>query len=138
MSAFEHSTATLRFFGDDLDPDTISAKLGCYLARSARKGDAKISIKTGREYIAKTGSWLLSASEQIPTNLDRQISEIFTQLTVDLEVWKELTEKYQSNVFCGLFMATSNDGLSLSPETLMLLGERGLEVWFDVYDHSQD
>ncbi len=136
MSRFENSTATLRFFGDDLDPETITAHLGCSCTRYARKGEVAIGSVTSNERIAKTGSWLLSASDQNPADIDLQISEILTQLTDDLEVWRELTKKYQANVFCGLFMATGNDGLELSATTLMLLGERCLEVWLDVYDQS--
>jgi len=138
MSHFETSTATLRLFGDELDPETITSRLGCSYTRCARKGEVTIGKVTGNERIAKTGSWLLSASDQKPANLDLQIAEILTQLTDDLEVWRELTKKYQANVFCGMFMATGNDGLELSATTLQSLGERGLEIWLDVYDHTDD
>lgn len=138
MSGFENSTATLRFFGDDLDPDAITARLGCYPTHCARKGDVTTGRVTGLERSAKTGSWLLSASQQKPENLDLQISEILAQLTDDLEVWREMTEKYQSNLFCGLFMSTGNDAMSISPTTLLALGARGLEVWLDVYHHLED
>lgn len=138
MSHFETSTATLRFFGDDLDPEEITARLGRSCTRCARKGEVTISKDTGNQRVEKTGSWLLLVSDQKPENLDLQISEVLTHLTDDLEVWRELTEKYQANVFCGMFMATGNDGLSLSAATLQSLGERGLEIWLDVYDHTND
>lgn len=138
MSGFENSTATLRFFGDHLDPDAITARLGCYPTHSARKGDITIGRVTGLERPATTDSWLLSASQQIPENVDLQVSEILAQLTDDLDVWRELTEKYQSNLFCGLFMSTGNDGMSISPTTLLALGARGLAVWLDVYHPSND
>ena len=80
----------------------------------------------------------MSALEQKPENLDVQIKEILAQLTNDLGVWRELTDKYQSNVFCGMFMSTGNDGISLASATLLALGNRGLEVWMDVYDHTED
>ena len=138
MSGFESSTATLRFFGDELDPETITARLGCPPTRSARKGDVTIGRVTGREKVAKTGSWLLSALERKPENLDVQVKEILAQLTNDLGVWRELTDKYQSNLFCGMFMSTGNDGMSLPSTTLLALGNRGLEVWMDVYDCTED
>ena len=138
MSHFETSTATLRFFGDDLDPEEITSRLGCTYTRCTRKGEVTIGKVTGNERIAKTGSWLLLVSDQEPANLDLQISEILARLTDDLEVWRDLTKKYQANVFCGMFMATGNDGLALSATTLLSLGERRLEIWLDVYDHTDD
>lgn len=138
MSGFEGSTATLRFFGDHLDPEDITARLACPPTRCASKGDVRVGRVTGQERTAKTGSWLLSAQEQKPAKLEQQITEIFARLTTDLEVWRVLTETYQSDVFCGLFMSTGNDGINLSPATLLALGTRGLEVCLDVYDHSRD
>lgn len=138
MSGFANSTATLRFFGDHLNPEEITASLGCSPTRSARKGDVSVGRVTGQERTAKTGSWLLSAQEQKPAKLDLQITEIFARLTTELDVWKMLTERYQSDVFCGLFMSTGNDGINLSSATLLALGIRGLEVCLDVYDHSED
>jgi hypothetical protein len=37
-------------------------------------------------------------------------------------------------VFCGIFMAGGNDGLSLSANALLALGQRGIELDFDIYD----
>ena len=73
-----------------------------------------------------------------PANLDLQIQELLAQVTSDLRVWGELTTKYATDLYCGLFMASSNDGVSLSATTLLALGSRGLEICLDVYDPSED
>ena len=63
---------TLRFFGDDLDPDEISQLLGSAPTASARRGD----IRQGkvRSYTAKTGSWRFSTDHST-----KDIEEQFTQ-----------------------------------------------------------
>ncbi len=138
MSAFETSTATIRFFGDSLDPDEITIRLGCSPSNSARIGEESVGKKTGQRLTAKTGRWLLSSPDKKPANLDVQIQELLAQLTSDLSVWRELTSQCSADLYCGLFMASGNDGVRLSASTLFALGSRGLEICLDVYDPSED
>ncbi len=73
-----------------------------------------------------------------PGDLDAQISEILDQLTDDTEIWKKLTTRFRADIFCGLFMAEGNEGISLSSETLEELAARCLTIDFDIYDSSDD
>ncbi len=59
-------------------------------------------------------------------------------LTSDSAIWNELNAKFELDIFCGVFMKTGNDGLSLRPATLELLGMRGIGIEIDIYDHSED
>lgn len=138
MSGFKSSTATLRFFGDRLDPQAITERLGCSPTRCAQIGDVTIGRKAGQEWVAKTGSWLLSAFEQRPVNLEMQIADLLAKVSGELEVWKQLTSQYQCDLFCGLFMSTGNDGLSLSSATLFAVRERGLEIVIDLYEPVEE
>ena len=133
MGAIDHSVATLRLFGDDLVPDEITALLGASPTESYRKGQELVGSKTGIVRIAKTGSWRLSAARREPEDLEAQILEILGQLTQDLTIWESLT-RYQPNLFCGLFMGSSNDGLPLSAKALLSLGQRGIALGLDIYD----
>jgi hypothetical protein len=54
-------------------------------------------------------------------------------LTPDLAVWKDLTRRFQAQVFCGLFLGDENKGMRLAPATLMAVGSRGLVLDFDIY-----
>jgi hypothetical protein len=83
--------------------------------------------------IAKTGSWRLSAGRREPEDLEAQILEILGQLTQDLSVWESLS-RYQPDLFCGLFMGNTNDGLPLSAKVLLSLGQRGIALGLDIYD----
>jgi hypothetical protein len=133
MGAIDHSVATLRLFGDDLVPDEISALLGASPTVSHRKGQELVGSKTSIARIAKTGSWRLSAARREPEDLEAQIFEILGQLTQDLTVWEPLA-RFQPDLFCGLFMGSSNDGLPLSAKALLALGQRGIALGLDIYD----
>lgn len=137
MARIAHSTASLRFFGDDLDPDDLTEKLAAPPTKSARKGDLR-SGQSDRQYIERTGSWRLKASDAKPGDLDVQIQGIFASLTTDLSVWVELSARFQVDIFCGLFMNERNEGLEISPETLGAMGARGVTLSLDIYDPIED
>ncbi len=124
--------------GDDLDPDEISSLLGGEPTFSQRKGDQIIGKVTKRVRVAKSGMWSISVSDREPGDLDGQIAEILNPLTQDLEIWKDVVSRYRADLFCGLFMGSGNDGLSLSPESLLALGSRGIMIDFDIYNACAD
>ena len=51
MGIPHHSLCALRLFGDDLDPDAVTAALGCAPSRGWRKGDRRVFPKSGRVVI---------------------------------------------------------------------------------------
>jgi hypothetical protein len=137
MGQIHHSAATLRIFGDELRPDDISQMLKCQPTKAELKGEV-IRYPSGRERRVKRGNWRLIAKSAEPEDLDGQIRWLMSQVSDDLSVWKLLTQAYDVDLFCGLFMQSSNDGLSLSPETMLMLGLRGIELGLDIYDASDE
>jgi hypothetical protein len=129
MAALNRSEASLRFFGDDLDPDLITRMLGKEPTRSIRKGEPRLPSRI----IALTGSWSLKTESCEPGNLDHQIREIFQSLTPDLDVWAALTSKYKVDLFCGLLMKEWNEAECISAESLYLLGSRSIPIGLDIY-----
>lgn len=81
--------------------------------------------------IARSGSWRLDA--KAPGDLNAKIRAILASLPNDLSVWRELSQRYRCDVFCGSFMRKINEGIELTPDTLMMLGERGLHLGLDIY-----
>ncbi|WP_287480935.1 DUF4279 domain-containing protein [Shewanella sp.] len=138
MGAFEYSQATLRIFGDDLIPEDVSNLLGGTATKSKKKGDEDVSKTSGKVRIAKTGSWHFQAKKREPEDLNAQIEAILSQLTSDLAIWEKLYQSYKVDMFCGLFMGNWNDGLSLSPEIMLALGQRRIVLSLDVYSGSDD
>jgi len=136
MPSFERSRASLRVTGDALVPEEISRLLGTEATQAQRKGDDIIGASSGQVRIAKIGMWRLIAESREPEDLGDQIDELLGKLTDDLAVWAKIRETCCIDLFCGLFMGSGNDGISLLPRHLLLLGERGIELGLDVYDCS--
>lgn len=134
MAHISKSSAGLRISGDELIPEEISTLLGYESSLVQVKGQILIGKNTGRERIAKTGMWRVKASDCEPGNLDFQISEILEKLSPDLDIWKSISDKYEIDLFCGIFMKVSNEGMEISPKSLKLLGERGILLGLDIYD----
>lgn len=132
MAVIHRTTATLRFFGDDLVPAEVTRLLGGEPTDAALKGEPRV-FSNGRSIITKTGRWLRKTPDCEPGNLAEQIRLLISGLTEDLTIWRKLSAQFEGNVFVGFFMAESNEGYSLSPEILTLLTDRGLALWLDVY-----
>jgi Domain of unknown function (DUF4279) len=128
MGPLKTSKATLRIVGDALDPLQITQALGRSPHLSHRKGETK---RNGSP--AVTGQWHLEASPASPGDLDAQVAEILGSLSQDLSVWRELRRLYRMDLFCGLFMEGSNQGLEISADTMRALAERGIDLGLDMY-----
>ena len=132
MPAIAESTAALRISGDGLIPEAVTACIGAMPTSSYRKGDVR-QKRGGGELIRKTGMWLLEVPRKEPEDLNAQVAEILSRLTQDIAVWKALTQEFEVDLYCGLFMGNTNDGLCLSAATLAALGDRGIELAMEVY-----
>lgn len=130
------SAVTLRIIGDDLLPHEITDLLGVSPTRAQTKGDEIVGKTTGQIRIAKAGMWRLSTLDREPEDIDGQIREILSLTTSDLAVWRNITERYRADLFCGLFVRVSNEGLSISAASLEALGARGIELSLDIYGGS--
>ncbi len=119
--------------GDTLIPSAITALLGAGPSESQTKGDQLVGPKTGKTRIAKGGMWCLQASSRQPGDLDGQAQELLAQLTADLSIWADLAQRFDIDLFCGLFMEVRDEGVTLSPRTLVALGERGIELGLCIY-----
>ncbi|HEY0683647.1 MAG TPA: DUF4279 domain-containing protein [Steroidobacter sp.] len=133
MAVISRTVATLRISGEELDPEEVSALLGHPPDKAQRKGDEIVGRNTGTVRIARFGMWRLRAPDAEPGDLDAQVSHILGKLTDDLTVWKHIASRFQVDLFCGLFMDKEIEGLSMSPRSLLLLGERGIEIGLDIY-----
>ena len=103
----------------------------------ARKGDVIRSETTRRERIAKTGSWIVKVVRRKPGDLDAQIEELLSPLSKDLSIWRSVG-KYRPNLFVGLFLLESNEGIEISAGSLSSLTERGIMLRLDMYCSSPE
>ncbi|MEM7641393.1 MAG: DUF4279 domain-containing protein [Pseudomonadota bacterium] len=146
MAGPGNSTASLRLFGDDLDPEEITDILGCSPTGSHKKDEERFSRRTGkrildamgRPAVWKTGSWRLSTGWRGPGDLEAQIWELLRKVADDVAIWQSLASRYQGDVFCGWQMNSGNEGVFLPPPLLQALGERRLALNLDVYGTSEE
>ncbi len=132
MAELYGTAACLRIFGDDLDPDEITSILGAKPTRGERKGGIWLTPR-GDQMIARTGRWSIDVARREPGDLDGQIAEILAPLNQDLLAWQDLTTRFRADFFCGLFMEEGNEGLELSPKTMLDMGARGIKFGLDIY-----
>ncbi|WP_306225883.1 DUF4279 domain-containing protein [Bosea beijingensis] len=139
MGEVSETAASLRFSGDELDPAEISRLLGAAPTKSYLMGDPWI-LPNGQQnsHGRKTGFWSLSAARTRPGNLDKQIFELFNSLTQDLSIWRDLSRRFNGDVFAGLFTKSWNEGLQLQPETIVALASRGLRLDLDIYGAADE
>jgi hypothetical protein len=136
MAGIHETKMSLRFFGDDLNPDEITSRLGCQPSVSRRMGEVGTTPR-GAERVARTGSWLLKIETRQPGDIDLQVAELLASLSDDLSIRDDLTMRFKADVFCGLFMRESNEGSGLSAKTMKKLGSRSLPIGFDIYDPGE-
>jgi hypothetical protein len=137
MGQIHHSKACLRIFGDGLMPEEITQMLQCAPTVAQRTGEV-IRYPSGRERIVQRGNWRLDASTAEPEDINGQVRSLLSKLESALEVWKNLVQRFDVDMFCGVFMGGDNDGFSLAPDVMMLLGERGITIDFDIYSADDD
>lgn len=88
---------------------------------------------TGDTRISRRGNWRYQVSRKSPGDLDAQILEIFDALSDNFSDWLILTQKYQADLFVGIFLKEENEGISLSPDTVKKVAERNLLIDLDIY-----
>src|SRR5579864_690343 len=122
---------TLRISGDELDPDRVSALLGCMPSTMERKGVPISSDNATR--VPRMSRWFLTVDSKDcdeSEDVEDGIRMLLARLPSDGDVWTSLTSMYTVDIFCGLFLASSNRGFAISPEVSKLLSDRHLEIGF--------
>jgi len=133
MIEVRESRATLRFFGEDLDPNEITRLPGKKPTIAERRGEVLRNPKGGGERVLARGSWRLRATDISPANLDRQIDELLHGATTDCSAWQDLSRRCEADVFCGSFLKEGSGEIPISPETSRRIGERGPTIVLDVW-----
>ena len=83
----------LGYYGDELNPDELSALLGRKPTSSSLKGD--IVRKNDRTRIEKTGKWILCARETPGEPLEPQITDLRASMIAELSVWRSLAKRFR-------------------------------------------
>jgi len=139
MAAIGRLRASLRVFGDVLEPAEVSALLGRPPTRQHRKGD-KVAGKAGGngDAVEPTGAWILDSTLSERSELEEHIEVLLASLSNDMDEWASLTHRFSASILCSLFLDQYNEGFELSPRISQALSERGLVIGFDIYSGDPD
>ena len=131
---------TLRIMGDTLDPDEVTKVLKCSPTTSYRKGDERLRPDGTFIRPARSGRWSIKFTpESLPfEDCCDAVAQALTLFTQDVEAWRSITKLHRADVFIGLHLDTGNGGIEVKPELMLLLGERGVKIGFDVYSAIAD
>jgi hypothetical protein len=125
----------LRFFGESLIQEELTQLLGCQPTEARRKGDV---IPDKRYHRVANTIWRLNGSRPETADIEEQVVALLALVTSDLQVWRRLTAEFAAEIFCGVFLDDLNRGFVLSSRVTQLLAERGIEIGFDIYGHSDE
>ena len=126
---------TLRVIGDDLLPEEVTQLLGCSPTQCETKGMPVLGDDGRLLRTAKSGAWrfIITSEEAGTADVEEVVLHLLGRLPSDRAVWQSLGDRFDIDLFCGLFMESNNRGFSLSPSVCRELAERGIEIGFDIY-----
>jgi len=126
---------TLRVSGANLIPDVITQILGCKPDQETEKGKPVYGEAGTTKRIARHGGWhlILNPGDTDEWDCSEAVMELLHRLPSDLDTWRLIASRYEVDIFIGLEMISANKGFSLSPQVMQYLGERGIEIGFDIY-----
>lgn len=125
----DETHVTLGIYGPDVQPDEISAVLGCAPTSAHRRGDPRLHGHP----VWPQGAWLLTVVGTAPVEPNEVLQQLLVQLPEDPAVWKELASKHSVRVTFGIFAGGWNQGFELAPASVKQLAGLGIPVAFDIY-----
>jgi hypothetical protein len=137
MATIHRSQAALRIFGDDLVPEELSRLFDHFYTKGWIKG-YKYTTSSGSVVVKKSGAWILEAEPSETGDFNGQISQLLSHTNATLDVWASFARKFEMDIFCGWFMHESNEGIDISPQTLLMLGERNIALSVCLYAPLDD
>jgi hypothetical protein len=131
----DESSVCLALYGPDLDPDEVTALLGCKATDSHRRGDRK-----GPESPPfKQGAWLFSLRGEAPTEPDQLFRRLLLRLPSDEKVWRELSSRFEIRVTIAAHFAGWNKGFELSSDIVAAIARMHATLGTDIYAyHDED
>lgn len=128
---------TLALYGETLDPDEVSRRLGCAPTSAFRKGDSeRPSGRKGRPY--PHGAWLLTLEDKAPVEVDALVTQLLGRLPAEPAFWSDLRRDYRVRIWIALYTTAWNRGFTLRPRTTELVALTGAELVFDWYCEGDD
>jgi Domain of unknown function (DUF4279) len=132
--ACDRTVAELRIYGDELDPDSISKRLGIISSTAQRKGQVFAS-SLGRHRAAKVGGWFLSSENNVNSkDLRSHLDWLIAQLRDGVQELVVLQNEPGIQMWVAvIWWAKDGSGwFTLEPQHMRAIAEMNLECQFEL------
>jgi hypothetical protein len=129
----DESRVTLALYGDDLEPDAVSQRLGCRATQAHKRGDRP----RPKSLPAKCGAWFLSVEGFAPVGPDQLVRLLLERFPQQASFWAELRRDYDVRVLVAIHTDGWNRGFELGAEATRLLALTGAATGFDLYLYGE-
>ena len=124
----------LAIYGEDLDPDELTARFGCQPTHAHRRGD-----KRGpRSLPAQKGAWLLELRGEPPDTAEVLTRRIVQSVPSDPELWRHLKDRFVFQMRYGIHLTGWNKGFELPAELVASISRLYASLEFDIYAYGED
>jgi hypothetical protein len=129
---------SLRFFGEQLDLDVVTAAVGMEPSSAGRKGE---HIRGNPRYaIHRTSIWVRSYDEDLESPFSIQIENFLDQFQNRADAIRALTSQpgIEAELFLGFSSGNGQGGFDLPPTLLARLADLGIGLALDLYPPTSD
>ena len=130
---FAKTAASLRVFGEALEPNEVTRLLGHEPTEAWEKGAPGYQGRPRSQ-----GMWILESRARSDTGLEEQLRDLLSSISESIQVWESLVARFDCDIFVGAWMESDNAVFSLGPEILLEMGKRGLVLSADLYFVGED
>jgi hypothetical protein len=127
------NTASLGFYGEPLDLEGITGRLGLIPTMSGRKGEIRNSTRVKNPQPRRNSFWVLKCPLPSFEPLQEHLQWLFDQLEPKREVLEELAKDCKLKFICGFSSENGQGGCTFDPELLNRLASFGLPLVLDLY-----
>jgi len=130
---------TLKVKSEDIVPDEVSRFFGCEPDVSQQKDKPILRDDGTVKRVPKFGYWNMVISPEDTDEWDccEAAMALLDRLPTDIDSWLSVSSKYPVGIVFALSMDSSNKGFSFSNQFLKYVGDRGINLEFDIY-HEED
>lgn len=131
---FDESEVALHVAGRDLLWQEVASALGCQPTAAWNAGDPHPTRPRSERgtLVMSSGKWILASSRDAHPP-EEKLEELLRRCTDDLAAWSELGKRYEVWVSIVGWLKSGNRELSLEPEAMRALADRGVRLIVDLY-----
>jgi hypothetical protein len=120
------TSATLCLYADNIDPDTISLRLGTRPTSALKRGDV-----VGRRKPAPIGQWSLEAPENL--TFEEKLQYLLRVTTNERSTWDSLALVHRIELRCAFFLHSWTESVDLPADIVAEIGNRHWAICLSVY-----